>query len=389
MQTKIYTSIGLMSGTSMDGVDAAIVQTDGEKILSYGANHFKAYPGWLKLKMRKLIADVQSERPEAGGKRQEDMESKTLNTYLNEVEKDITKFHVEVVEELLINADLRPREVDVIGFHGHTVDHRPQDKFTWQIGDGKFLAEKTKINVVGNFRENDIKMGGQGAPLLPLYHKAIVPKDKYPAAVVNIGGVSNITYIDEQNLIAFDTGPGNALIDDIIFENTGRHFDEEGKVAQAGKLNEELLQFLLGNLYFERKPPKSLDRNQFASQVKSLLEGKFANMPFANKVTTLSEFTVQAIAKAIDHLPSDPKNWFVCGGGVHNKFMMDRLKEVLYGKVKKISAVNKNLNADFIEAQGFAFLAVRSVMGLPLTYSTTTGVVSNSGHATGGVLFRQ
>jgi anhydro-N-acetylmuramic acid kinase len=378
MNSKIYRSIGLMSGTSMDGVDSAIVETDGEKISKLGETHFKAYPGWLKLKVRKLIADIQAA---------EDPKS-VDEFYIKEIEKDITKFHAQVVEELIIKADLRPAEVDVIGFHGHTVDHRPHERFTWQIGDGASLSAQAKINVVCNFRENDVKNGGQGAPLLPLYHKAIIPADKYPAAVVNIGGVSNITYIDGQNLIAFDTGPGNALIDDIIFENTGKHFDEEGKVAQAGKVNEELLKFLLGNLYFTRKPPKSLDRNQFANQVQSLLSDKFASLTFANKVATLSEFTIQSIAKAIDHLPEDPKNWFICGGGVHNQYFMERLKELLYGKVKKISSVSPELNVDFIEAQGFAFLAVRSLLGLPLTYSTTTGVTTSSGSATGGVLYK-
>ena len=364
-----------MSGTSMDGVDSSIVETDGQTITKLGENHFKEYPGWLKLKMRQLIANVQ--------------EQKIDEFYLKEVERDITKIHAEVVEELLINANLRAGEVDIIGFHGHTIDHRPQDKFTWQIGDGKFLAEKTKIDVICNFRENDIKLGGQGAPLLPLYHKAIVPSELYPAAVVNIGGVSNITYIDDKNLIAFDTGPGNALIDDIIFENTGRHFDEEGKVAMAGRVLDDLLLPMLDNLYFSRKPPKSLDRNQFQKIVVSMLGGKFKEATFANKVTTLSEFTVHAIAKANQHLPLTPKNWLICGGGVHNKYIMGRLKESLPGSVKPINKINKDLNVNFIEAQGFAFLAVRSLLGLPLTYASTTGVKTDSQSATGGVLFRK
>ncbi len=377
MSVKTYRSIGLMSGTSMDGVDSAIVETDGEKVLALGEMHFKEYPGWLKLKMRKLIADVQSGAVQGN----DDM-------YVKDVEKDITKFHAEVVEELIIKADLRPAEIDVIGFHGHTIDHRPAERFTWQIGDGAALAERTKINVICNFRENDIKNGGQGAPLLPLYHKAVVPEKFYPAAVVNIGGVSNITYMDEEELVAFDTGPGNALIDDIIFEATGRHFDEEGKIAAAGTINEEMLNFLLGNLYFTKKPPKSLDRNQFAQQVSGLLSDKFKGMAFASKVATLSEFTVQAIARSLDHLPQDPKHWFVCGGGVHNKYFMERLKEVLYGKVKKMNTISPELDVNFIEAQGFAFLAVRSLLNLPLTYSSTTGVISSSGSATGGVLHK-
>ncbi len=376
MSQKTYIAIGLMSGTSMDGIDSAIVETDGQRITKFGATHFKEYPGWLKLKLRKLISDVQAKNGESD------------EFYIKEVERDITKLHADVVEELLINAGLKPGEVDVIGFHGHTIDHRPQDKFTWQIGDGQLLAEKTKIDVVCNFRANDIKLGGQGAPLLPLYHKAIVPEDMYPAAVVNIGGVSNITYIDGKNLIAFDTGPGNALIDDIIFENTGRHFDEEGKVAMAGHVLEEFLSPLMDNLYFSRKPPKSLDRNQFTRVVSSLLQGKFKETSFANKVTTLSEFTIYSIAKAVQHLPLTPQHWFICGGGVHNKYIMSRLKELLPGEVKPINKINDDLKVDFIEAQGFAFLAVRSLLDLPLTYSSTTGVRTDSNSAMGGVLFK-
>jgi anhydro-N-acetylmuramic acid kinase len=384
---KIYTAIGLMSGTSMDGVDAAIIKTDGQKILEFGETHFKEYPGWLKLKLRKLISDVQNTKAgliEAGRA----TVSPDFEFYLNEVERDITKFHAQIIDELIINAKLHSAEIDVVGFHGHTIDHRPEDKFTWQIGDGEFLAEKCKMNIICNFRQNDINLGGQGAPLLPLYHKAIVADEYYAACVVNIGGVSNITYIDEQNLIAFDTGPGNALIDDIIFENTGRHFDDEGKVAQAGKVNAELLNLMVNNLYFQKKPPKSLDRNQFSSQAKSLLSDKFKNESFANKVATLTEFTVQAIVKSIEHLPQKPKAWFVCGGGVHNKFIMSRLKEELAVPVKSIVKLNEKLNPDFIEAQGFAFLAVRSLLGLPLTYASTTGVKTDSKSATGGVLFK-
>jgi anhydro-N-acetylmuramic acid kinase len=383
-----FLAIGLMSGTSMDGVDSSIIETDGQKILDFKQNHFKEYPGWLKLKIRKLISDIQSDNfPKIN--KLEDISKLDFEilSYIKEVEKDITKLHVQTVEELIISANLRPKEVDVIGFHGHTIDHRPQDKFTWQIGDGDYLAKQSKIKVVANFRENDIKLGGQGAPLLPLYHKAVINEKYYPACVLNIGGVSNITYIDENNLIAFDTGPGNALIDDIIFEATGKHFDEEGKVAKTGSVNNEFLNFLCGNLYFSKKPPKSLDRNQFALQVKKLLNNKFSSESFANKVASLSEFTVQAVLKSVEHLPQKPKNWFVCGGGVHNKYFMERFKSLLEVDFYKINKANKSLNPDFIEAQGFAFLAVRSLLKLPLTFASTTGVASSNGDATGGVIF--
>ncbi len=373
----IYQAIGLMSGTSMDGIDAAIIKSDGDKILEFGATHFKEYPGWLKLKIRKLIAEIQADSGE-----------KPSEFYIKEVERDITKLHADAVEELLINAKLHPAEIDVIGFHGHTVDHRPHEKFTWQIGDGQLLASRTGIDVVCNFRVNDVKLGGQGAPLLPLYHKAVIPEKSYPAAVVNIGGVSNITYIDNNNLIAFDCGPGNALIDDIIFENTGQHFDEEGKVASDGKVSEDLLNLLLNNLYFTRKPPKSLDRNQFTHMVSNQLQGEYKYLLFADKVATLSEFTVQAIARSQEHLPDEPRNWYICGGGVHNKYFMRRFDEIFSGKVQPISRVNVDLDANFIEAQGFAFLGIRSMLDLPITFTSTTGVISKTASATGGELFK-
>lgn len=359
-----------MSGTSMDGVDAAIIETDGEKIISFGATHLTPYPGWLKLKIRKLITDVQSKTAE--------------EAYIKEVERDITKIHIETVEQLLVKANMKAEDVNIIGFHGQTVDHRPHEKFTWQIGDGAYLAERTGINVINNFRANDVAHGGQGAPLLPLYHKAVVPDSKYPAAVVNIGGVSNITYIDDKNLVAFDTGPGNALIDDIILENTGKHYDEGGKIASAGKVIKELLADLLNDEYFSRKPPKSLDRNQFWKKLSDLLQNKYRAFFFANKVTTMTEFTVRSIEKSMEHLPQPPKNWYICGGGVHNKFLMNRLKKVLKGKVRSIDSIDEALDVNFIEAQGFAFLAVRSQLGLPISYTSTTGVKTPAKALTGG-----
>ncbi len=374
MNGKIYRSIGLMSGTSMDGIDAAIIETDGSKVTGFGETHFVEYPGWLKLKLRRLITDVQNKIID--------------DVYIKDVERDITKLHIEAVEQLLGNAHLKAEDIDVIGFHGQTIDHRPHEKFTWQIGDGIYLAERTGINVINNFRAKDVENGGQGAPLLPIYHKAIVPQSKYPSAVVNIGGVSNITYIDDKNLVAFDTGPGNALIDDIVLENTGKHFDEGGKVAKAGKVIDDLLKDLLDDEYFAKKPPKSLDRNQFWDKLAKLLQEKYRAFFFVNKVTTLVEFTVLSIERSLEHLPQPPKSWYICGGGVHNKFLMNRLKKVLKGNVQPISAIDEKLDVNFIEAQGFAFLAVRSMLDMPISFTSTTGVKNPAKAMTGGDMHR-
>jgi len=391
---KIYRAIGLMSGTSMDGVDAAIIETDGEKLLSFGATHFKEYPGWMKLKMRKLISDVQranrNPQPSDASPRSRWSHSMTDSEwfYTKEVEKDITKFHIEAVEELVIKAELKPEDIDVVGFHGHTIDHRPHEKFTWQIGDGALLAEKCGIDVVCDFRSNDVDNGGQGAPLMPIYHQAIIDKSFFPAAIVNIGGVSNISYIDGKKLVAFDCGPGNALIDDIIYENTERHFDDGGKIALQGRVNGKFLSELLKDKYFKVKPPKSLDRNEFNTKVTGLLQGKYKTESFINKVSTLTEFTVRAIVRSAEHLPRKPKMWFISGGGVHNKYIMQSLHNILDGKVAKISKLSDQLDPNFIEAQGFAFLAVRSILELPISFPGTTGVKNKTGLA-GGVLFRK
>jgi len=374
MLQKTYTAIGLMSGTSMDGIDAAIITTDGEKVHSFGATHFTEYPGWLKLKLRRLITDIQNGVKD--------------DIYIKDVERDITKLHVEAVEQLLVKAGLSADAVDMIGFHGQTIDHRPHERFTWQIGDGAYLAERTNINVVNNFRTNDVANGGQGAPLLPIYHRAVVPQSSYPAAVLNIGGVSNITYIDENNILAFDTGTGNALIDDVIFENTGKHYDEGGKIAKSGKVMPEMLEELLADEYFSRIPPKSLDRNQFSQKLSVLMQNKYRALYFSNKLATLVEFTVRSIQLALPFLPQQPKNWYICGGGVHNKFLMARLKKMLIGNVVPISDIDKKLDVNFIEAQGFALLAVRSLLELPISYTSTTGVKNPAKALTGGVLHR-
>ncbi len=365
--TKKYTAIGLMSGTSADGIDASIIETDGEKILSFGKNHYLPYEYELKSKIHTLY----------------NLKDKANLTFINEVEFEITMQHIIAVNELLSKLSNDEKTPEIIGFHGQTIDHQPQRKFTWQIGDGNLLAKKTGINVVYNFRANDVACGGQGAPVIPIYHKAIIAEEYYPAIVLNVGGVSNITYIDNENLIAFDTGTGNALIDDFLRSEGRFQYDEGGRFALQGTPNFEVINEVLQDEFFKKPYPKSLDRNEFKNKVFSIID-KFNDDIFFNKVATIAEITVQSVLEAIKLLPKSPKYLFFCGGGAKNFYFLKRLSEILsHTKVEPISIVNPNLDTDFIESQGFAFLAVRNLINKPITFASTTGVKMSS--ATGGV----
>ncbi|HCR85481.1 MAG TPA: anhydro-N-acetylmuramic acid kinase [Alphaproteobacteria bacterium] len=355
---KSFLAIGLMSGTSMDGVDAAIIKTDGRKIIEFGNYLTIPYQKEFRQQLKELVFN----------------RGLVDKIFLEDVERELTIKHAEAVDSVLKKAPYSRTEVDVVGFHGHTVDHRPFDKFTWQIGDGRLLAELTRINVVNDFRSNDVKNGGQGAPLMPIYHKAIVEDKYYPTCILNIGGVANITYIGEKNLIAFDTGTGNALIDDILNERVGINFDEGGKIAGSGEVIKELLDELISDDYFRKPPPKSLDRNHFRLIFKNWLSKQGQEIKTENIVSTLAEFSVLGVIKSMDYLPKTPKNIFVCGGGVHNKYIMERIQKLSNIETRSIAKMRENLNPNAIEAQGFAFMAVRNILALPISFKNTTGI---------------
>lgn len=354
----------------MDGVDAAEIRSDGLQIFEFGEFVSVPYSDEIRAKLKELVR----------------LKSDAEDDFVKEVEEQVTLFHAEAVHKLLEKSEKSPEDIDLIGFHGHTIDHQPHKKHTWQIGNGRLLADKTNISVICNFRKNDIMLGGQGAPLIPLYHKAIVDFTFYPACILNIGGVSNVTYISDEGLLAFDTGPGNAMIDDYVSEHFDISYDNKGKIAACGKVNKELLNELMNNIYFSRKPPKSLDRDNFKNIFLALLKDKrFSELSDESVVATLTEFTVASIVSAFDHLPQAPRAMFVCGGGVNNDHIMSRLKERLSCKIFNISEIDKDLDPDAIEAQGFAFLAIRSKIGLPITFASTTGIKMSS--ATGGVFY--
>jgi len=347
-----------MSGTSLDGVDAALVETDGADIAVPGAALGLPYDAPMRAMLRKALDDAQTVAAGA-----------PVPYSIREAERRLTEVHADAVKALLAKAKLSPRQVALIGFHGQTILHRPAQHWTWQIGDGALLAKLTGIDVVNDFRSADVKAGGQGAPLVPLYHAALVKKaGRYdlPIVLVNIGGVANVTYIGKGgDVLAFDTGPGNAPIDDWMHRHSGKPVDENGDVARTGKVNDAALNKMLENAFFDATPPKSLDRLDFGTNA---VEG----LSPEDGAATLTAFTAASIAKARAHFAEMPNVWIVCGGGRHNRTLMDDLRARVNAPV--LAAEDAGWNGDFIEAEAFAYLAARSVQGLPLSLPTTTGV---------------
>ena len=341
-------ALGLMSGTSLDGIDAALVETDGETVRATGAALTIAYDDDLRSGLRSVLGGT---GPVA------------------EVEQRLTQAHAQAVQRLLGQTGIDAERVGVIGFHGHTILHRPEQRRTWQIGDRALLARLTGIRVVADFRSDDVAAGGQGAPLVPVYHAALAQGLAAPLAVLNLGGVGNVTWIgDDGVLLAFDTGPGNALIDDWALTHSGRPLDEGGALAGAGRVDEAAVDHFARHDYFAAIPPKSLDRDDFQALAASLVAGKGA----ADGAATLTAFTIRAVAEAARHFPAPVSRWLVCGGGRHNPVLMRMLAAQLAAPVAPVETVG--WDGDALEAQAFAFLAVRSLRGLPLTFPGTTGV---------------
>jgi anhydro-N-acetylmuramic acid kinase len=353
---EISKVIGLMSGTSLDGVDAALVETDGEDFVRLGASLTIAYNKETRALLRASLDEAQNVAQGA-----------PVPHSIREAERHLTETHAEAVKALLAKAGLGPRDVALVGFHGQTILHRPAQRWTWQIGDGALLARLTGIDVVNDFRSADVKAGGQGAPLVPLYHAALARKSALPGplVLVNIGGVANVTYIAGDMVLAFDTGPGNAPIDDWMHTHSGTPVDQNGDVARSGRVDPAALDAMLANGFFDRAPPKSLDRMDFGmAAVKDLSP--------ADGAATLTAFTAASIARAREHFPEPAATWIVCGGGRHNKTLMDMLKARVNAPV--IAAEEAGWDGDAMEAEAFAYLAMRSKKGLPLSLPTTTGV---------------
>jgi anhydro-N-acetylmuramic acid kinase len=353
---EILKVIGLMSGTSLDGIDAALLDTDGEDVVRPGPSLTVPYDGETRALLR---ASLDAARDVAQGS--------PVPHSIREAERVLTQAHGDAVKALLHKAGLTADQVSLIGFHGQTILHRPERHWTWQIGDGALLARLTGIDVINDFRSADVKAGGQGAPLMPLYHAALARKMGLaePLVLTNIGGVAQVTYISGDTVQAFDTGPGNAPIDDWMQQHTGKPVDEDGALARSGKVNDVALDKMLDNPFFARLPPKSLDRMDFGMDA---VEGLSA----ADGAATLAAFTAASIARAREHFREPAATWIVTGGGRHNSFLMDQLKARVNAPVLK--AEDAGWDGDTMEAEGFAYLAVRSRKGLPLSLPTTTGV---------------
>ncbi len=353
--TRPLVAIGLMSGTSLDGVDAALIETDGESVLDIGSALTVAYSDSFRGKLKEAVEIAGATNKESGD---------------HALVAELTRIHIDVTRQLLRSQQPSSKwaQPDVIGFHGHTVLHRPEQKITQQIGDPTKLANAIGVPVVCDFRSNDVVNGGQGAPLAPVYHAALLHAEDKPIAIVNIGGIANVTWLGNANhqFIAFDTGPGNGLMDAWVEKCTGERFDNNGDLAAKGKINQEVLSQLLKNSYFKLGHPKSLDRSDFS------IEPIFGLSP-ADGTATLCAFTAQSIVSSFSLCPEIPKRLYVTGGGRRNVTLMTELSTRSLCPVEEIDSIG--VNGDDLEAQAFAFMAVRSVKGLPLSFKGTTGVI--------------
>jgi anhydro-N-acetylmuramic acid kinase len=355
---RMLTAIGLMSGTSLDGVDVALIETDGRRVQAFGPSGFRPYTDAERVLLRQALTEA-VDLPQRDAR----------PGILREAERAVTIAHAEAVAAFTTQNRISREDVDIVGFHGQTVLHRPEQKMTVQIGDAMALAKAIHIPVMHDFRAADVAAGGQGAPFVPVYHRALAQslEREGPIVVVNIGGVANVTYIDgADTLIACDTGPGNALLDDFVLRMTGQRFDCEGRIAAQGAVDVAWVTWALDHPFFARLPPKSLDRNDFASL-------KLRTTSPADGAATLTAFTVEAIARIAPLLPKEPRSWIVAGGGARNLTMMRMLRERL-APVTVETAEGLGWSGDAIEAQAFGFLAARGLKGLPLSYPATTGV---------------
>ena len=356
--TKLRHAVGLMSGTSLDGIDVAAVATDGMSRVAAGPALTVPYPDAFRERLRGILGGAAPEAEIAA------------------VEAELTRLHAAAIAAF--RRENLGTAFDLVGFHGHTILHRPAERRTWQIGDGALLARLAGVDVVADFRSADVAAGGEGAPLAPLYHAALAADIAKPVAILNLGGVGNVTWIGDRDdaVLAFDTGPGNALIDDWVRRHTGQAADFGGALARAGQPSEPHVERFLAHPYFARRPPKSLDRDDFRGATPD-------GLALADGAATLCAMTAAAVAAAVRHFPAPPKEWLVCGGGRRNPALMAALAQRLGAPVRPVEAVG--WDGDALEAQAFAYLAVRSAMRLPLSLPTTTGAPHP---VCGGRLFR-
>ena len=350
-----------MSGTSLDGIDVSLVRTNGITLQKRNNNFFYKYSAEISSKLNKDLVNYK--------------DILLNHKKKNKLETFITKLHIKAVKESKFL-----KYADVIGFHGQTLYHNPEKKVSIQLGLSDLLCKFLKKNIVYDFRKIDLDNGGEGAPLAPIYHKSIIDDLNLdlPSCFLNIGGIANITFWDGVNLIGFDTGPGNGLMDQYMKLKFDRNFDENGYIASLGNINHEFVKAFLSNPFFSRSFPKSLDKNFFKKE-----ERKFNSSTLGNNdlMASLLEITAMTIKKSLEMLPKFPKNIIVSGGGFKNKYLMERLKNLI--KANFINIEKYGYNCDFIESELIAYLAARSLYNLPITFPKTTGVKNPM---TGGIL---
>lgn len=343
----------------MDGVDVALLETDGVRVRRFGPGTTHPFRDEERDILRRAIAEARTlhDRDARPG-------------ILREAEALVTVLHAAAVEGFLRENGIDRASIDVVGFHGQTVLHRPAAGLTVQIGNGEALARRLRLPVVYDFRAADVAAGGQGAPLVPIFHQALARKldREHPIGVLNVGGVANVTWVDGGDPIACDTGPGNAMIDDFMRTRAGDAYDANGDAAAKGRVDEDFVARMLGHPFFAARPPKSLDRNDFA-----LSNIDLASLSLADGAATLAALTASAVARIVPHLPEPPRRWIVAGGGARNRTLVRMLAERLAPATVE-TAAQVGWSADVLEAQAFAFLAVRTLRGLPITFPSTTGV---------------
>ncbi|MDB2545851.1 anhydro-N-acetylmuramic acid kinase [Candidatus Pelagibacter bacterium] len=368
MKNKLYTAIGLMSGTSMDGVDVSLIRSDGFNQFTNILDEYFEYNESLHqelIELRNLIININ------------DLEQHSSR--LNELEREITVFHSKIVNEI---SNKYEDQIDFVGFHGQTIFHSPELKISKQLGDGRLMSQLVKKKVIYDFRQEDMLNKGQGAPLTPIFHNLLSKKINekhqisFPICFLNIGGISNITKIIkndenlEENLEAFDAGPGNCMIDEWVRKNSKNNFDENGSVAKSGKINQLILNQVIDNFKIDNFD-KSLDVKDF--------DISFARgLSLEDGCATITNFTAYLIAKGIEYANGSyekPIKYLVCGGGRKNIFLIQSVKDYLKSKnnISLNSIDEYNLNGDYVESQAFGYLAIRSYLNLPISYPKTTG----------------
>lgn len=357
---RIYTAIGLMSGTSMDGIDLALIRSDGYDFIDSKKFSYLSYQKDFKLRLSNIIHG-----------------SPNL-LEIKEFERDLTLMHADFVEKFLADNNIKKSDIDAVAFHGHTILHAPDKSVTWQIGNPDLLASRLGIDIVSDFRNRDVAFMGQGAPLVPIYHLYLSYKIPKPLAILNIGGISNITYLpnnNESDMEAFDVCFGNAPFDDLVKKYTGQDFDQDGQIAASGNIETVLSENILLNEIFYKNPPKSFDRDDFASILKPFqklrLQDALASLAYIH--AKIIDFNIKYLAKG----NSQTIKIFVCGGGRKNKNIIEKMVKFV-DNAEILPIENIGFNGDSIEAEAFAFLAIRRILDLPISFQKTTGVLRGS-----------